>query len=80
MMYHEKIVSILKAQNIVLAGNQFDEPLSNYGLDSLQLALLVLSIEKAFDIKMPLEGLLGNQVVTVNRINRLIQEGYQSCM
>ena len=63
----EKICAIV-SENIELSTDQFDVDLSELGMDSLIFIRIVVALEEVFDIEIPDEKLLMNEMNTFNKI------------
>jgi acyl carrier protein len=69
----EKIKAcLLKAGIATLPSSETAGPLENYGLDSLAVVLLVLEIEREFNIRIPLQWVNSDEFYSIQTIANLI--------
>jgi acyl carrier protein len=74
IVYREQIKSLLVKNGIELPENEKEINLFDAGLDSLQLALFILSLEKEFNIKIPVIPLDKSKFENVATINQMLME------
>lgn len=74
-MYQEKIIKILEDMGILVIKNQEEDiNLQDYITDSLQFITFIIELEKAFDIEMPDELLLYENIRSLDGLTSLIEE------
>lgn len=72
-MHLKKIIQILHENQILIPEDSINEPLTDYGMDSLQIALFILALEQAFDIKIPLELMVEEQFYSLSTVNNMVE-------
>lgn len=73
VMHLKKIIQILHENQILIPEDSINEPLTDYGMDSLQIALFILALEQAFDIKIPLELMVEEQFYSLSTVNNMVE-------
>ncbi len=72
----ENVVDILKdiLEDFEMSDDRFDEDLKDYGFDSLSFIRLIVFIEDEFDIEIPDDILLLDEMDTINKIYNVIYQ------
>ncbi len=73
-MYQNKISALLAEQHIEIPAEKWDAALTDFGLDSLQLALFILALEQKFKINISLQTIDLKYFHSITQINKLIEE------
>lgn len=69
-MVEEKVIELLK-EKVDVEDITLDTKFSDLGIDSLDVAELVMNIEDEFDIEMEMDASLTTVGAVVNRINEI---------
>ncbi len=70
----EKIKHCLTKSGLETLPSSPTTPLADFGLDSLQIVLLVLQLEAEFAIKIPADQVLAENFVNLESIHNLVQQ------
>lgn len=73
-MIEERIKSILTQSGFSILPTNNDDPLVNYGLNSLTLALLIMNLSKEFSIKIPVLPIAITRFISISSIALYIEE------
>lgn len=73
-MIDERIKSVLTQSGFTALPSSNEEPLVNYGLNSLTLALLIMNLGKEFSIQIPVLPINKERFTSIQSINLYINE------
>jgi acyl carrier protein len=59
-------------ENTRLTVKQADDDLTRYGMDSISFIRMIVTIEELFEVEVPDEYMLFNEMNTVNKICKLL--------
>ena len=77
-MHQEKIREILAQYHINVPADHYQTALSDFGLDSLKMALIIIALEQAFQINISLSTMTPERFNSITSINQLIEENLAS--